>query len=139
MKTILSKSLLGVFFCFCTFVSMASNRYVECDIAPYEEVNGLENTRSALPNVVNIIGLSTAPKYIAEGYRCEVEGVLPEGAYIEWVIYPEEGCEFNNGHNTGSGVTLTFRKDGEYCLTAQIHSPYAPVGLSRYMWITVKN
>lgn len=111
---------------------MAGN-YVEAS-----KVNA-EMSAISLPAVVKIIGLEGAPKFILEGYSAELNGNLPSGAYVEWVIYPTDGVEFNNGVNTGFSILLTFRKDGEYTLTARVRSASGDVGMGRYMNITVQN
>lgn len=109
---------------------------------PVSECLEVENVSSEVPNVIGISGFTEMNKDLAEPFNAELDGPLPAGAYVEWIITADGetgagGGEFNNGDNTGMGVLVVFRQAGDYYLTARVRSASGKVGQSRYIRIKV--
>ena len=106
------------------------------------ENSSVENISSALPSVIGISGYTEMSKNLAEPFYAQLDGSLPAGSYVEWIITAEgeaglDGGKFNNGNNIGMSVLIVFRQAGYYCLTARVRSASGGAGMSRYIRIKV--
>lgn len=93
---------------------------------------------TSLPSVTEIKGFELAPNGVMEEYRAVLSSALPAGAYVEWILIPDDEDVSWNGDNIGESIFLTFRKTGkQYQLTARVRGADGSVGMGRYMNITV--
>lgn len=102
-----------------------------------EEDNAVTSVQS-YPAVIEIKGFETAPNGIMEQYRAILSEPLPEGAYVEWILIPNDEDVVWTGDNIGETIFLTFKETGKnYQLTARVRGITGYTDSGRYMNITV--
>jgi hypothetical protein len=100
--------------------------------------NAVTTVQSSYPTVVEIKGFETAPNGIMEQYTAVLSEPLPAGAYVEWILIPDDEDVVWNGDNIGGSIFLTFKETGKsYQLTARVRGIDGYADLGRYINITV--
>lgn len=98
--------------------------------------NYAEVLARSLPNVTNIRGLEDAPINIQQSYYAQVDGTVPSDCFYNWLVFPSDDAVI--AYQSGSTVSVIFKKSGTYQITCRIQSRSGEVGLSRYMIVNAR-